>query len=137
MSLLSLLTFSRPRILSVGLCCTLLAGNSLAQQGGGDENFTAAIYTRYYEVQKMADTRWMEASYARLAASVKAGKIYLETHRDRQLVDEATLNQAIAYFRGQGLEVAGGITLTISEPNRFETFCYSKPEDREIGRAHV
>jgi hypothetical protein len=26
--------------------------------------------------------------------------------------------------------VAGGITLTISEPNRFETFCYSNPEHR-------
>ena len=30
----------------------------------------------------------------------------------------------------RGIETAGGITLTINERNRFETFCYSDPEHR-------
>ena len=58
-------------------------------------------------------------------------KIYLETHRDRQIVAEATLVKAKNYFEAQGLTVAGGITLTISKPNRFETFCYSDPLHRQ------
>ena len=118
MSLLSLARFlSRPLLL---VCACLFPCMGFAQQNPGYEHFKASIYTRYYEVQKMADREWMEQSYARLKAAVHAGKIYLETHRDRQVVDEATLNQAIEFFRAQGLEVAGGITLTISEPNRFE-----------------
>ena len=57
-------------------------------------------------------------------------KIYLETHRDMLLVDDATLDKAKKFFEKQGLEVAGGITYTISEPNDFETFSYSDPKDR-------
>src|SRR5690606_21854109 len=57
--------------------------------------------------------------------------VYLETHRDRQIVDSETLQAATTFFRDQGLTVAGGITLTISEPNRFETFCYSDPQHRQ------
>ncbi|MEO8405895.1 MAG: hypothetical protein ABI480_14915, partial [Chitinophagaceae bacterium] len=30
-----------------------------------------------------------------------------------------------------GVAIAGGITYTISEPNRFQTFCYSDPNDRK------
>ncbi len=101
-----------------------------AQTAPSYTNFTAAVYTRYFEVAQMKDKAWMEQSYATIASQVKVGKIYLETHRDRQLVDAATVEQAKAYFLSKGLKVAGGITLTISEPNRFETFCYSNADDR-------
>ncbi|HTR00668.1 MAG TPA: hypothetical protein VMH83_11780 [Candidatus Acidoferrum sp.] len=112
-------------------CLTVVATLPvLAQPAPGYRNFTASVYTRYYEVAQMKDAAWMQQSWDTISSQVKVGKIYLETHRDRQLVDEATLNQAIAYFKGKGLTVAGGITLTISEPNRFETFCYSNSDDR-------
>jgi hypothetical protein len=79
----------------------------------------------------MADRNYLETNWAAVRDEVRFGKIYLETHRDRQIVDAATLDQARAFFEAQGLVVAGGITLTISEPNRFETFCYSDPEQRQ------
>lgn len=95
------------------------------------DNFQAAVYVRAAEVAQMADPAWLEGNYAAIADKLKLGKVYLETHRDRQIVDAATLQSAIAFFRSKGITVAGGITLTISEPNRFETFCYSDPQHRQ------
>ena len=94
------------------------------------QHFNAAIYTRAYEVEKMADLDWLAREFAIMERDLKVGKIYLETHRDRLLVDDNILASVSAFFRQQDIEVAGGITLTIDEPNRFETFCYSNPEHR-------
>lgn len=111
------------------LCAALTSPTLFAQERY--ENFEASVYVRAAEVAQMQDRVWMESNYAAIADKLKLGKIYLETHRDRQIVDEQTLTQAIEFFRSKGLTVAGGITLTISEPNRFETFCYSDPQHRQ------
>jgi hypothetical protein len=63
---------------------------------------------------------------------MKVDKIYLETHRDTVIVDQATLDQAKKFFAAKGLKVAGGITATISERNQFETLSYSNPEHRAL-----
>ena len=62
---------------------------------------------------------------------MKIDKVYLETHRDTIVVDQATLDQAKRFFEGKGVKVAGGITITINETNQFETYCYSNPEHRK------
>ena len=111
--------------LLVGL--SVLAVPALAQH----KNFTVSIYVRAYEVEKMKDTQWLESSWKTISSQLDVEKIYLETHRDMLLVDDATLEKAKKFFEKQGLEVAGGITYTISEPNDFETFSYSDPKDRE------
>lgn len=97
---------------------------------GEYQNFNAAIYTRAYEVQKMGNLEWLEQEFAIMQRDLKVSKIYLETHRDMLLVDSETLTKVTEFFRSRGIEVAGGITLTIDERNRFETFCYSNPEHR-------
>ncbi|MGW8369935.1 MAG: hypothetical protein ACWGPN_14825, partial [Gammaproteobacteria bacterium] len=94
-------------------------------------NFEASVYVRAGEVARMGDQDYLESNWTAVRDQVKFSKIYLETHRDRQIVDEAVLIRARDYFESQGLTVAGGITLTISEPNRFETFCYSDPGHRQ------
>ena len=94
------------------------------------ENFKVAVYARAYETAKMADPVWLEERWARISQQVHVDKIYLETHRDQLIVDEATLEAAKKFFIAHGVQVAGGITFTIDEPNRFETFCYSNPEHR-------
>ncbi len=94
------------------------------------KNFQASVYAREQEVAQMGDPAWLGPRWETIRSQVKVSKIYLETHRDHTLVDEATLQRAIAFFKERGLQVAGGITFTISEPNRFETFCYSNPEHR-------
>ena len=114
-------------LISVLLGLSVLALPARAQH----KNFKVSIYVRAYEVEKMKDTQWLESSWKTISSQLDVEKIYLETHRDMLLVDDATLDKAKKFFEKQGLEVAGGITYTISEPNDFETFAYSDPKDRE------
>ena len=114
------------RILCTGILAFLCAVPVLA----GHKNFKVSVYVRAYEVEKMADSEWLESSWKTISDQLDVDKIYLETHRDMKLVDDATLEKAKAFFLARGIEVAGGITYTINESNNFETFSYSDPEDR-------
>src|SRR5262245_38620741 len=93
-------------------------------------SFRVAIYARAQEVKDMGDVEALRKTFSAMEAQVKVGKIYLETHRDQILVDDATLETAKKFFQERGVATSGGITFTISEPNRFETFCYSNPDHR-------
>ncbi|HPY67681.1 MAG TPA: hypothetical protein PLP03_05900 [Bacteroidales bacterium] len=98
------------------------------------KNFTVSAYVRAYEVRDMADQKKLQESWDLISRQVKIDKIYLETHRDKLIVDEKTLASAIKFFRSKGLKVAGGITYTIDESNNFETFCYSNPQHRAMAK---
>src|SRR5512145_420140 len=95
------------------------------------KNFTVSVYARAYEVRDMADQKKLEESWNLISQQVKIDKIYLETHRDKIIVDEKTLDAAKEFFKAKGLKVAGGITYTMNESNNFETFCYTNPEHRQ------
>ena len=96
------------------------------------KNFRVSVYCRAYEVKQMGDTtNYLKPIWNEISRQLKVDKVYLETHRDLIIVDQQTLDIAKKFFRDRGIEVAGGITLTISEPNRFQTFCYSNPDDRK------
>jgi hypothetical protein len=95
------------------------------------KNFKVAVYSRAYETAKMGDNNWIEPIWDEISRQVKVDKIYLETHRDLLIVDEATLLKAKKFFESRGIETAGGITLTVNESNNFETFCYTNPEHRK------
>lgn len=110
---------------TIALLC--LATSLLA---GEYQSFKVSIYTRAYEVQKMADPHWLDSTWQVISQQLTVDKIYLETHRDLLIVPDETLQQAKRFFQERGLEVCGGITYTISEPNLFETFSYSDPEHR-------
>ena len=99
--------------------------------GSHYKNFRVAVYSRAYETVKMGDNNWIEPIWDEISRQVKVDKIYLETHRDLLIVDEATLMKAKAFFESRGIETAGGITLTVNEGNNFETFCYNNPEHRK------
>ncbi|PWU02628.1 MAG: hypothetical protein C5B52_04980 [Bacteroidetes bacterium] len=95
-------------------------------------NFKVSVYCRAYEVRQMGDTNnYLKPRWDEISRQLKVDKIYLETHRDLIVVNQDTLNIAKKFFKDRGIEIAGGITLTISEPNRFQTFCYSNPDDRK------
>jgi len=97
---------------------------------GNYKSFKVAVYTRAYEVEKMSDPHWLDSTWNVISSQCKIDKIYLETHRDLLIVPQATLDAAKKFFKKKGVEVAGGITYTISEMNNFQTFCYSNPEIR-------
>jgi len=102
-----------------------------AMAGDHYKNFKLAVYSRAYETVKMGDNNWIEPIWNEISRQVKVDKIYLETHRDLLVVDEATLMKAKLFFESRGIETAGGITLTVNESNNFETFCYTNPEHRK------
>jgi hypothetical protein len=114
------------RLAAVAACALLLSSVASAY-----DNFRVAVYCRAQEVQKMADPKWLEDSWNAVSREVHVDKIYIETHRDRILIDDATLEAAKKFFTDRGVAVAGGITFTVSEPNRFETFSYSDPTHRK------
>ncbi len=95
------------------------------------ENFKVSVYCRAYEVKEMADPDYLEARWKELSSQMHVDKIYLETHRDLLIVDSSTLEAAKAFFAARGVRTAGGITYTIDESNRFETFSYANPEHRK------
>lgn len=95
------------------------------------KNIKTAVYCRAYEVEMMGDQDWLKSVWDTLSSQVHIDKIYLETHRDLLIVDDAILNSAKKFFQDRGVEVAGGITYTIDEGNNFQTFCYTNPEDRK------
>ncbi len=108
-----------------------LAGSLLFAPGASAyENFEVAVYCRAYEVEKMSDRTWLEETWAKISDQLHIDKVYLETHRDLLIVDDATLESAKAFFAEKGIRTGGGITYTIDEPNRFETFSFSNPEHR-------
>ena len=115
--------------LSLFLLLSLLAFPTLQAK---HRNFVVSVYVRAYEVDKMKDTQWLDSTWNIISRQLDVDKIYLETHRDLLIVDDATLEKAKKFFQSKGIEVAGGITYTINEANDFETFCYSDPEHRKI-----
>ncbi len=94
-------------------------------------HFKVAIYTRVYEVQKMADLDWLKSRFDVMQRYIQVDKVYLETHRDLVVAEAATLTQARDFFISRGVQVSGGITITVNERNRFQTYCYTNPELRQ------
>jgi hypothetical protein len=112
------------------LLLTLAAAAPAMAQTPRYDHFDAAVYARAYEVREMADLDWLRERFDVMGAHVRVSKVYIETHRDMILVPGETLETAKAFFAERGVRTSGGITLTVDESNRFETFCYSNPEHR-------
>lgn len=112
------------------LALTLLMA-PVMKAGDKYKNFQVAVYSRSYETAKMGDLNYLEPIWNEISRQLKVDKIYLETHRDLLIVDEATLLKAKKFFESRGIQTAGGITLTVNESNNFETFCYTNPEHRK------
>jgi hypothetical protein len=96
------------------------------------QNFTCAIYARVYEVIEMGDLDWLKARFDVMQRWIKVDKVYLETHRDTLVVDEDTLLRVKQFFHERGVSTSGGITITVNERNRFETYCYTNPQHRQM-----
>jgi hypothetical protein len=108
------------------IMCSTFSGSAK-----GYQNFKVAVYAPARDVNRMGDVNWLQTSWDEISRQVKVDKIYLETHRDSFVVDEATIKKARKFFEDRNVEVAGGITYTIMESNRFQTFCYTRPEQRK------
>jgi hypothetical protein len=68
---------------------------------GQYKNFRVSVYARAYEVRDMGDTRKLDSLWGLISRQVKVDKIYLETHRDKILVDAPTIEAAKKFFSRQ------------------------------------
>ena len=118
------------RIAFFAFASLFLLSGPLTSVAANYKNFKVSVYTRAYEVQRMADQAWLDSTWNIISSQMKVDKIYLETHRDLNIVKADDMKRIIKFFRDRGVEVAGGITYTISEANSFQTFCYKNPEER-------
>ncbi|HOL73599.1 MAG TPA: hypothetical protein PKW45_19280, partial [Bryobacteraceae bacterium] len=68
----------------------LITAVALIAGGNNYKNFDVALYARVYETQNMKDPAWLESRWEAVSKHMKVDKIYLETHRDTVVVDQAT-----------------------------------------------
>ena len=92
--------------------------------------FTAS---RYSSRGLLADPQRLQDDWNRLNATrIKIDKVYLETYRDHQWADDATVEPIKKFFMDKGVQVSGGITLAAGGTGgQFGTFDYEDPKDRD------
>ena len=77
-------------LLALTLLC--LPVMSKTADKGKYDNFKVSIYTRAYEVQNMTDPAWLDSTWNIISSQMKVDKIYLETHRDLNIVKADDMN---------------------------------------------
>jgi hypothetical protein len=99
------------------------------------QNFAVAIYIPVAVVKQFAQPGRLEAEWKRISSQLKVDKVYIESHRDRVLADEALLETVKKFFIDHGVRIAGGITFT-DTPLEFgwRSFCYTDPVDRAFAK---
>jgi hypothetical protein len=80
----------------------------MAYAAGNYRNFKVSVYSRVYEVNRMADLDWLQSRWDEMSRQVKIDKIYLETRRDMVVAEKETLEKAKRFFEDRNVEVAGG-----------------------------
>jgi len=123
---------SRPRakVLLAILCFVFSSVSPAAPATGSYKNFKVAVYIPEYVVEDMKDPHYLESTWKTITQQVKVDKVYLETYRSSKLADDALLEQVKKFFLDRGVEVAGGMGLTVMESNNFQSFTYTDPKDR-------
>ncbi len=96
------------------------------------QNFKVSVYCTAFNVDQMSDTtNYLLPVWKEISRQLKIDKVYIETHRDMFMVDQAKLDKVKKFFTNRGIEISGGITYTIKEADHFRTFCYNDPDDRK------
>jgi hypothetical protein len=96
------------------------------------QNFRVAIYLRALDLEALhGDITPFKERFHVLSRHVKVDKVYVETHRDLVIPDETTLIAVRDFLKERGVQVSGGITVTIKESDNFKTYCYSNPKYRQ------
>ncbi|MBT9332976.1 hypothetical protein [Paracidobacterium acidisoli] len=116
------------------LCCCSLCQyfSPSASAERGYKSFEVAVYVPEYVVEQMKDSNYLQSTWKIINDQVKVDKVYLETYRSGRVADDQLLDQVKKFFVDRGVEVAGGIGLTVMESNNFQSFCYTDPKDRDF-----
>jgi hypothetical protein len=107
-------------------------------QARNDKSFTVSTYVIQGTVQAMINGRLDPAeSWSTFTRNLKVDKVYIEVMRNYTLVDEAGLEKVVQFFKGQGVQVCGGLAYSVSESNGYQGFDYADPEQRAFAQKAV
>jgi hypothetical protein len=98
---------------------------------GNYKNFTVAVYIPVAVSRNMRDPQWLESHWKNLSGRLKIDKVYIETYRSRQILDEDSIEPIKKFFSDRGVRVAGGIALVDSDGGQFRSFDYADANDRK------
>jgi len=117
----------------IALCITTLLIWASASWAGNYKNFSVAVYVPVGITREMKDPAWLADHWSRIASRLKVDKVYLETYRSRQVVDEDSIEPIKKFFTDRGVRVAGGLALQDeSQGSQFRSFSYADPGDRKL-----
>lgn len=120
----------RNLIPAVILSFSILSSSQMS--AGNYRNFKVSSYIMVQDVARLsADKELMKTQWNTISSQIDLDKIYIETYRDGFTISEEALKDVMDFFRSQGLEIGGGVTLTSTRPGSYPTFSYAVPEDRE------
>ena len=116
------------------LTIVLLVSALLMAKAGNYKNFKSVAYVMVQTVNQVGTQQKWEELWKDYSKNLKLDKVYLETFRDMNFVEDKAMKEAIKFFKSKGIEVSGGITYNYSggDRQRWETFCYSNPEHLKI-----
>jgi hypothetical protein len=105
---------------------------------GNYRNFSVAVYIPVGVTRSMKDPQWLADHWAKISANLKVDKVYIETYRSRQIVDESSLEPIKKFFTDRGVQVAGGIAFSdIDQGGQFRSHSYADDADREYVKSIV
>ncbi len=93
-------------------------------------NFRVAVYIPIFVVTQMKDPKYPRVNVGKDQQAAEGRQGLYRNASQPTTRDEQLLEQLKKFFTDRGVEVAGGIAFTSSEPSLFESFCYTDPEDR-------
>jgi hypothetical protein len=109
----------------------LLFGLVAFSRAGQYKNFEVSVYVMVFDVQKMKDSQWLEAQWAKVTDGLKVDKVYLETYREEKWADQEAVSAAKKFFQSKGVKTAGGIATVEKGWPFFVTLCYTDSAQRK------
>jgi hypothetical protein len=120
------------RVSAVILGITVLLSANPSSWAGNYKNFDVAVYIPVGVTRQMEDPQWLAEHWNHIASQLKVDKVYIETYRSRQIVDENSVETIKKFFTDHGVRVAGGLALQdVNQGNQFRSFSYADPDDRK------
>jgi len=92
-------------------------------------NFKVAVYCTVHDVNRMADSNWLENSFKVLSKSIFLNKVYLETFGGGTVVDKDLMLKVKSFFKDKGVETSGAMATNVPGSR---SLCYSKLGDRKM-----
>ena len=133
------LRFGIPAFAVVLIILASASNAAFAQTSERYQNFHSAIFVPIDDMRRMAaDPKFLQDSFELIHASIKFDKVWLETYRGGEEINEADVRKVKQFFDNKGIRTSGGIMAYRGVPgDRIRSFCWADPADREHFRRLV